>query len=92
MTSTTATHAMFSERLNRQTANPFATALRVLLLIVIAAQLFALTQVVRGQVERAQVRESMRAASNMAIRNCIASSRGKSADDCVAAITVASGP
>ena len=77
---------------NRNTCTALTKVVLVLLLLVIAAQLVAMTLVVRGQVERAQVRESVRASSSTALRNCIRSDHGKSADDCIASLTVASAP
>ena len=77
---------------NRNSATPLATALLVLLLLVIAAQFVAMTTLVQGQVDRAQLLECARTSASLALRNCSRASSGRSADDCMVAVTVASVP
>lgn len=90
---------MFTTLWNRMSASPLAAVLLVLASAVIAGQLYAMAWVVRGQVERAQLRASLPPdpATTIAAarRHCVQGRQGAYVDVCAVpvpqgVITVAS--
>ena len=80
---------MFTRLWKQLAASPLGTVVLAAALVVIAVQLSAFVVVLQGQMQRAELRESLRTTTNAAMANCIYSRKGADVDACRTSTTVA---
>ena len=68
--------------LTRLATAPWASAMFLVGVAVIAAQLYAVGTLAQGQVQRAQLRDSLQASANQVLANCVYYSKGSALNAC----------
>ena len=81
---------MLLKLLHRILDTPLASVLFAVALAVIAAQLYAISTLAQGQVQKAQLRDSLRTSENMMLAQCQLYSRGEALNACRPSATLAS--
>jgi hypothetical protein len=83
---------MFSDHLPKIDELPSRTLFIVAAGLVILCQLVAMTLVVDGQVNMAQVRDMLRVSERMAINQCMESSLGATRHNCIQQVQIVNAP